>query len=188
MTNQEDLKKTLIHQSTLLPCESERDYRRLDDGIRELITPRDILEEMWTSEIVEAEWEILRLRRYKGRIVSTAKLTALRHLLKPICTDLFGAEIDDLARRWFTNKNVRKQVNSLLLSVGLDELAIDAEAYRQSLGDLTVIERRLLELASRRDKIFRQIEDYRAGLSAPAQSTIGQRLEQEIRVENGGVA
>ena len=64
----EDLKQTLILQPSLLSFESERDYRRLDEAIRNHISPRDILEEMWTSEIIEGEWERARLRRYKGPV------------------------------------------------------------------------------------------------------------------------
>jgi len=79
--NTEDPKQTLILQPNLLSFESELDYRRLEEVIRGHISPRDILEEMWTSEIVEGGWETARLRRYKGQIVKLAKVTALRNLL-----------------------------------------------------------------------------------------------------------
>jgi hypothetical protein len=69
------------------------------------------------------------------------------------------AEIDDLTRRSFTNKEIRKQVTTLLDSVGLDESAIDVESYRSSTADFAAIDRRLMKLAHRRDKIYRQIED-----------------------------
>jgi hypothetical protein len=100
----QDLKQTLILQPSLLSFESELDYRRLDEVMRDHISPRDILEEMWISEIVEGEWETARLRRYKGQIVKLAKVPALRNLLNAICADADEAEIDALARRWFTNK------------------------------------------------------------------------------------
>src|SRR5262249_31238773 len=154
------LKQTLIDQPTLLSFESQRNYRRLEDAIRNHIGPRNILEEMWTSEIIAAEWERARLDRYKGQIVRLAKLTALRSLLNSIFADADDADIDDLARRWFTNKAVRKHISSKLRSIGLDETAIEVEAYRLSLGDLAAIDRRLTESALRRDKVFRQIEDY----------------------------
>jgi hypothetical protein len=123
------------------------------------------------------------LDRYKGQIVRLAKLTALRSLLNSIFADADDADIEDLARRWFTNKAVRKHISSELRSIRLDETAIEVEAYRLSLGDLAAIDRRLTELALRRDKVFRQIEDYRAGISKPAGSGAHQRFGQEIAVE-----
>jgi hypothetical protein len=44
---------------------------------------------------------------------------------------------------------------------GSDESAIDAEAYRLSLSDLVLLDHRVTELAARRDKILRQIDDHR---------------------------
>ena len=50
-----DLKQALIYQPGLLSFESQREYRLLQDAIRDHISPRDILEEMWTSEIIESD-------------------------------------------------------------------------------------------------------------------------------------
>ena len=75
-------------------------------------------------------------------------------------------EIDDFARRFFTNKEIKKQGITLLASVGPDESAIDVEADRSSIAYLTAIDRRLMELALRRNKMFRQIED-RRGIAVP---------------------
>ena len=89
-------------------------------------------------------------------------------------------QIDDLARRWFTNKDVRKPVETLLRSNDLDEFVINVEAYRLSMADLAEIDRRLSYLAVRRDKLFRQIEDYRAGIaSRPAR-------DRERQIEHAG--
>jgi hypothetical protein len=165
------LKQILLYPPRLLSFESPRDFRQLEEEIRSHIRPQDILEEMWTCEIVEGEWETLRLRRHKLQLVRLAKLDALRTLLRSIWTDTDDEEIDELARRSFTNKAVRNQVNSLLRSIGLDESAVEAESHRSSIAYLTAIDRRLVELAVRGDKIFQQIEDRRAGIAVP----VGQR-------------
>ena len=117
----EKLKQTLTYQPALLSFELQHQYRQLEDAIRDHISPRDILEQMWTSEIVETEWETVRLRRYKSQIVNLAKQAALRNLLNLICADADENQIDDLARRWFTNKDVRKRVETLLRSNDLDK-------------------------------------------------------------------
>jgi hypothetical protein len=181
----EDLKQTLILQPSLLSFESERDYRRLDEAIRNHISPRDILEEMWTSEIIEGEWERARLRRYKGQFVKLAKGTAVRNLLNSICADADEAEIANLARDWFTDETTKEEVNMLLNNVDLDESAVDVEAYRLSMPHLMDLDRRLKELALRRDQIFRQIEDYRAGLAARPGSP---PRDQDLGIERSGDA
>lgn len=184
----DDLKQALIYQPGLLSFESQREYRLLQDAIRDHISPRDILEEMWTSEIVESEWEIVRLRRHKNQIVNLAKPAALRNLLNSIWADADDDDVDDAARRWFTNKDVRKKVESLLRSNHLDRSVIDVEAHRLSIGDLAEIDRRLSYLVVRRDKIFSQIEDYRAGMSRVPSRRPPQPFHQELRSEDPGIA
>jgi hypothetical protein len=178
-------KKTLIHQPTLFSFESYRDYRHLEGAIRDHICPQNILEEIWVAEIVEAQWEIQRLRRYKSQIVNSLKLSGLQSLLNSI-SDGDDAENADLARRFFTNKAIKKQVNAMLRNFDLDESAVEVEAYRLSMQVLKQIDCRLMELAKRRDKLFQQIEDYRAGISAPAGSGAPQRFGQEITIQKGG--
>jgi hypothetical protein len=177
-----DLKQTLISQPHLLRYESQREYQQLADAIRDHISPRDMLEEMWTSEIIEGEWEIARLRRYKGKIINLDRLVSLRNLLQSILPDHSDAEIDDLARRSYTNKEIRKQVDKLLHSIDLDESAIVVEAYRSSIAHQTGIDRRLMELALRRDKIFRQIEDRRAGIAVPPGC---RHVDREVPIQRG---
>ena len=188
MDKKDELKQALIYQPTLLSFESQRDYRLLHDAIRDHIGPRDILEEMWTCEIIEGEWETMRLRRHKNQIVSLTKPVALRNLLSSISVDADNDQIDDVARRWFTNKDVRKRLETLLRSHDLDESVIDVEAYRVSMGDLAEIDRRLSELTARRDKIFRQIEDYRAGMSTAPSRGPRQLVDQQLRIEDAGDA
>ena len=120
------LRQLLVYPARLLSFESPRDFAQLDQEIRSLIQPQDILEEIWTCEILEGEWEILRLRRHKIQVIRFAKLDALRSLLRSISPESGDDDIEDFARRSFTNKAVRNQVNTLLRSVGLDESGVDA--------------------------------------------------------------
>ena len=166
-TATDPLKQILLHPTRLLSFESRRDFQQLDKEIQSYIGPQDTWEQIWTCEVVEGMWETVRLRRYKEQLVRLAKSNALRNLLRSILTNTGDGEIDELARRSFSNKAARNRVNSLLRSIDLDESAVEAEAYRLSILDLTAIDRRLAELAVRRDKIVQQIEDRRAGLAVP---------------------
>jgi len=76
-------------------------------------------------------------------------------------------------------------VETLLRSHDLDESVINVEAYRLSMADLAEIDCRLSYLAVRRDKLFRQIEDYRAGIALrPARS----HLDRARPIDHAGNA
>jgi hypothetical protein len=122
---------------------------------------------MLAAELVNGEWETLRLRRFKAMIVTSARLPALQNLLTVLLENSHSIDTHELAERFFTNKAVRSKVGKLLRSYGLTEANIDAEAFRQSIEDLAQINRRLAELASRRDKNLRLLEEHRAGLATP---------------------
>jgi hypothetical protein len=163
----EDPELALIYQPTLLVSDSQRRYSAVRDAVLEQLKPHDFVEHMWAAELIDGEWETLRLRHYKSLIVTSARRPALQNLLKVLLENQNSYEIDDLAERFFTNKGVRRKIGAILRSFGLSEENIDAEAFRQSLGDLAEINRRLAELGSRRDKILQRLEDHRAGLATP---------------------
>ncbi len=157
----------LVHRSNLLSFESQRDHGLLEEAIRNHFGPRNLLDEMWCAEILETTWETNRLQLFKRQILNSAKPAALRNLLGSITDNTDPEGIDELSFRWFSQKSAKKKVAAMLEEAGLDESAIDAEAYRLVLAEIVQIDRRLTELAERRDEIVRLIEDYRAGVAAP---------------------
>jgi len=156
-----------LYQPELLESESRRRYNLVRDAVLEQLRPRDFLEQIWAIEIVESEWETLRLRHFKSLIVKSARRPAVQSLLIAVLSRTGSDDIEDLAERFFTNKRERKKVGAILRKFGLSEANIDAEAFRCSIAELAEINRRLVELGSRRDKILHQLEDYRAGLAKP---------------------
>ncbi len=70
-----------------------------------------------------------------------------------------------MGARYNSNKSVQQPVQSILREFGLEETSIDVEAFRLSMTDLMPMDRRISELAARRDKSMEKIEDYRAGLA-----------------------
>ena len=59
-----------LYQPALLVSESQRRYNSVRDAVLEQLSPRDFVEHMWAAEIVESEWETLRLRQFKSLISS----------------------------------------------------------------------------------------------------------------------
>ena len=162
-----------LYQTELLVSESQRRYSTVRDAVLKQLRPGDFVEHMWAAEIVESEWETLRLRHFKSLIVNSARRPAVQSLLAVLLSRTESDDIEDLAERFFTNKRERKKVGAILRKFGLSEANIDAEAFRCSIAELAEINRRLVELGSRRDKILQQLEDHRAGLAKPAQLDAG---------------
>jgi hypothetical protein len=75
-----------------------------------------------------------------------------------------GDESEELAQKWFTNKEVKKRVSDILNRFQLDESAIEAEAIRRSSSDLELLDRMLTSLESRRNKTLGCVAEYRASL------------------------
>src|SRR4051812_49181734 len=151
-----------LYQPTLLVSDSQRSYSTVRDAFLEHIKPGDFIEHMRVAELIDNEWETLRIRKFKSLIVGGARHQAVHNLLSVLLRNNDASEIDDLAERFFTTKIVRRKVEAILHRFGLNAANIDAEALRCSLPDLAEINRRLTELGSRRDRILQRIEDERA--------------------------
>lgn len=163
----DDRELARLYEPCLIVSDSQRNCNAVRDAIQQQLVPRDFVEHMLAAELVDVEWETLRTRRFKSMILTSARLPAQKALLTMLLENSNSADIDELSERFFTNKSVRRKVGKLLFSYGLTEANIDAEAFRQSLEELGQINRRLAELASRRDKILHLFEEYRAGLTVP---------------------
>jgi hypothetical protein len=53
----------------LVPGESAADYKRLLSAVTDEIKPADPLETMWTHDIVDLQWDIIRFRRIKADLI-----------------------------------------------------------------------------------------------------------------------
>jgi hypothetical protein len=114
----------------------------------------------------------LRLRRNKAAIVNLAFRDALTEvatqlLLKP---GQWKEQLKDrsqkLAREWFSDPDVKKQIAGLLRKFDLDETAIEAEAFRKSADDLERIDRLIASAEARRDNAHVCIAQYRGDFGA----------------------
>ena len=54
----------------LIPGEAARDYEQLLTAVINVIKPVDFLETMWTRDIVDLQWDIIRFRRIKADVIT----------------------------------------------------------------------------------------------------------------------
>jgi hypothetical protein len=86
---------------------------------------------------------------------------------------------EDLARSWFENKKAKTQVAALVRKFGLDEGAIEAEAFRLRAEDLERFDRMLALAEVRSDKALRSIADYRQSLAEQNKQSTDRILEND---------
>jgi len=180
-------KIVLLPNPPMLNSESAEDFDALREAIELEIKPAGFIEHMYVADVSSIIWDIMRLRRCKGFIIDTAFRAALGHLLmqllrKPHQLDYeVKEEAEELALRWFSEPEVKKQVSKILAQFELDESAIEAEAFRRSSADLELIERLLASLETRRDRALRCIDEYRHGLARRLQES-ADRIMQSQRI------
>ena len=54
----------------LIPGEDARDYRQLLTAVINEMKPVDVLETIWTRDIVDLQWDIIRFRRNKADVIT----------------------------------------------------------------------------------------------------------------------
>jgi hypothetical protein len=166
-----------LYKPYLLMSESIDEHNLLRNALQQQIQPETFIEHIWVADLVDGEHELRRLRRSKAEIVKSKTSNALRSLLLCLLIDVHDSDIDRLVNKWFTNKAVRRTVCGILRTFGLDEASIDAEAFRLSIADIALFDRRMAELERRREDILRQIEDHRAGLASKVTAILDQPPE-----------
>jgi len=159
-------------EPALLLSESREKYESLLLALQQEIKPKGRVEQIYLEDLTAIAWEIQRLRRCKAGIINNGFRSALQTLLQRLLLSpdfLDQLTIDEEAARlamgWFVSKKCKKQVLAILNRQTLDETAIEAEAIRQSWSDLELIERMLMSLRSRLDKVFGCVADYRDNLA-----------------------
>jgi hypothetical protein len=66
----------------LLPGEDDDAYHEFFSRVRTAINPVDIIDEMFITDMVSLEWEVLRWRRLKSSLMQTRGLEALEQFLR----------------------------------------------------------------------------------------------------------
>jgi hypothetical protein len=77
---------------SLLPGESRRDFEVIQKLIVDDIQPQTNIEWLWTLDLVELSWEILRYRRLKKKILDTHRVAAIVAILQRLDGEGMPAE------------------------------------------------------------------------------------------------
>jgi hypothetical protein len=159
----------------LVAGESAAGYERLLAQICETLQPADMLEQIWTRDIVDLSWEVFRLRRLKASLMWVAAYEGMREVLVPLCD-----YPDDVAKGWATRREAAVQLaEGALADAEFTIHAVTARTLSVRIGDFERIDRMTAAAEARRNAALRQIDRHRAGFALRLRRAV-QHIEQDI--------
>jgi len=137
---------TVLGSLPLLQGEKRADYERLRAAVIAEMKPADLMEMIWTNDIIYLEWDIIRFRRAKGNY--------LRHLAAPDLPRLgFSPKLDE-GPHMNVAKGIAENIHSLDL---LERMIASMEQRRNAAYDRA--EQRRVNLGNRLRQTVAQVED-----------------------------
>ena len=149
-------------------------YAELYRLVQEVVSPKDVWDQMMVADITNHFWEQQRYRRCTGTIINSKRRAALIRILRvaiglndvdaeTVADTYFGVE--RLEEREVTDYSTqapipktRADVVALLEKHGFDETAIERVAVETSVAALADLESLALKHEIRREAIFRKLE------------------------------
>lgn len=157
--------KPFAEPSLLLPGEEPRDYEVFQQMIVDDIQPQTNIEWLWTLDLVELSWEIVRYRRLKKSILNAYRAHAIEAILRRLDGQGMPAEVmptvDLHARRtaaeWRDDRNAASETEDRLRRSNFDDLDINAEVFVQARASFEMFDRLAQSAQSRRIALLREI-------------------------------
>ena len=172
--------------SPLLITERQGDFDLIRDALNREINPSGIIDQMYVADLAHLTWDILRCRRCKSGIINLAFRDALGDVLEQVLRKPGEShysvkdEAEELARKWFSDREAKEHIVELLNQFQLDEVAIEAEAIRKSAADLELLDRLLASSKSRRNRALRCIAEYRSVLAQQLKESSARLLDGKV--------
>lgn len=147
----------------LIPGDSVSGYDILLARVSATVTPADILEELWTREVVDHVWEAVRFRRLKASVMTACAGEGMQSVL----LSLNARDFVGLARRWFARElGAVAEVDALLEQAGLGIDIVMAQTLRLHIAEIERIDRLIVAAETSRNTALHEIERHRAAFAA----------------------
>ena len=186
-------------QPCLLPGESRQDFEAIRQMIIDDVRPETNIEWLWTLDLVELSWEILRYRCLKHKTLEQFRIMAIESLLRRmdgsgIAHDASRA-VEIHARRsaleWREDPDAAIEIEARLEKFGFDAPAVNAEVYIQARDQLELFDQLMQSAQQRRMVLLREISirrefALRAELVSNAVTSNGHVLSSRQRLTHDG--
>jgi hypothetical protein len=157
--------KFLEEPSSLLPGESRHEFEVLRQMIIEDVGPKTNLEWLWTIDLVEMSWEILRYRRLRERILQVYRAKAIASILQrldgaglpPQTKHIVQCYSEQAAFEWRRDPEAAGEIDARLQKNGFDLATINAEVFLQAREAFAWFDTMMQAAQSRRIALLREI-------------------------------
>jgi hypothetical protein len=156
--------------SFLLPGENRQQFEIIRDMLIDEVRPETNIEWLWTLDLVELSWEILRYRRLKQRALHEHRQAVIKAMLQRL--DGAGIPAPDFATlatqsarsaaEWRENPEAAAEIEARLRRHGFNEVSVNAELFCQARSVLATFDKLLHAAQHRRIALLRAINARRA--------------------------
>src|SRR5712671_3804069 len=151
--------------SFLLPGESRQDFDAIRQMMVDDIRPETNIEWLWTLDLVELSWEILRYRRLKKRILDAHRVTAIDAILQRLDGEGMPVETMQMVRtrarraaaEWRDDREAAVEIEARLDRGGFDAVDINAEVFVQARELFDMFDQLMIAAQRRRVGLLREI-------------------------------
>jgi len=151
--------------SFLLPGESSQDFEAIRQMMVDDIRPETNIEWLWTLDIVELSWEILRYRRLKKRILDSHRASAIEAILQrldgeglpAVALPMVRTRARQTAAEWRDSREAAIEIEARLDRHGFDPININAEVFVQARESFDMFDRLIQSAQNRRIILLREI-------------------------------
>ena len=162
----------LLGPPPLLPNESRADYEGLKARLKAKIAPRDVLEEIWLRDILDLQWEVLRMRRLKALLLNNNSPAGLDSLLYRRVTHQAKQTLVEAWGRG--DKAAIQEIVEILHQRGLSMDDVDSHTLLKTLEPLERIDRMVTQAEGRRNNALREIERSRESAARRLQTALSE--------------
>ena len=164
-----DLKRlaTLLSGPPLLPAEKIKNYEQLSELIFATIRPGDMIELLWTKDIVDAAMEVERLKKLRAALIRGAYHEQAINFFERREKVELGVTVSrrTIAEQRFdyhvgVDKNDEHLTSILTNEAAFPDIML-ANCFRQNMETLEKFDSMLAAAERRRDRAIWQIEEYR---------------------------
>jgi hypothetical protein len=154
---------SLLGPPPLFENDSEADYEALKARLKSAIKPNHAIEEIWVRDIIDLQWELLRLRRLRARYIDTSSHIGLKRILTER-----GAHylVENFVTGWMNkDEEILDKIDKQLEIWGISMDDIDAYTLVHCMDIIERFDKLIHQIELRRNHILREIDRYREQLS-----------------------
>jgi len=172
-------KPSLFGPSPLIEGEDVRQYDEIEARFSATIKPKDFLEEMWTRDVVDLTWEVLRMRRLKAGLLTSVMSEGMEKILQLL---LGFPDSYHLSKAWSArDPKAVKAVEELLAAKGQTMELAAARGFEARIEIFERIDRMAMAAEARRNSALRELERHRANLAQALRQASDDVIDAEYR-------